>query len=238
MSAIGAVAGRWGKEEVVHIQMSRIKLLPASLIAVFAASMVVSAPAYAVEYWELPGPIKMAAGTDIESLLQRVMIETEINTKKTYIECSKNVSTNEVEAAGKSKDLPKFEMCIASWLNSSGGVERENCKAKVPAAEEPSWKDQLVRPGAIAEDEYTTNNPNFLKVEVEGAPCKISPTTLEIKGSYIASLGVEAEVGLGEHETVFTATGSKLKAGTKPVSIIATMAKTKIRGMPNLWYVE
>lgn len=93
------------------------------------------------------------------------------------------------------------------------------------------------------EDEFRPSSGTvFVEIEITGASCvfKKSVGNYKTEGTYIASLGQEAEIAKKEGEIRFDATGSNVTFEGKKAGYTNTVSKVKLSGtkVGKEWYVD
>jgi len=222
--------------------ISRFKVILICMIAVLAAGALAcgSASALSNSYFEQPskalGNEKMATSVGVAQL------QSEISGVKILIECAENSAEGEIEAAGKSKGSIKIKKCSLSSISEG---KKTNLAASCPIKEPLEFKvlGQLItqtKAGVVAAEIKPAEGKIFVEQAIGGAACVITggaESKFKAEGTYVASLGDQAEEDATEHEAVTTEAGSSLTFGGKPAAVTTTLSKIK-RTNGKEWYVD
>lgn len=116
--------------------MSRMKVVLASLVAMFAVSAVAAGPAAATtknEYFEGGGATQITS-EKIEATVGVADLQSEIASAKVLIECTNNkFSEGEISTGGASKGKIEYSSCTISEIKEGKRSVEATCTVKVPA---------------------------------------------------------------------------------------------------------
>jgi hypothetical protein len=222
--------------------MSKVKFVMLSLIAVLAVSALAASSASAKtenKYYETTEKKELVA-QPIEGTVGTAQLQSIISNIKIFIICTTNkLSEAEISTEGSSKGEITYSGCTISEIKNGIKTEAKKCKVEIPAFK---FKDKLIEgvESGVVEDEFKpASGTLFVEIKIKGekvAECGLEGT-FKTEGSYIASLGDEAEVEKAEGEIVFTSTGSKVKFGKEKTSYTNVVSKVK-RTNGKKWYVD
>jgi hypothetical protein len=221
--------------------MSRIKLVLLSMVVVLGVSAVASSSAFAIaETRYFVGGTEVSVQHNIEGNVETAQLNTQIASLKTILVCTENTFTGNIKSGGTSEGTIKFKKCKLYEIKAGVMTLLGNCMIGEPI--EFTFKDQLFDGpagqlgGGIVEDEFRPagggENEVFVKIKITGSLC-VPKGELEPKGTYVASMGDEAERELEKHELVFTSTGGKIKLGPEKGAFTNRVGNLKLEGGGN-----
>jgi hypothetical protein len=229
--------------------MSRIKSVLLGLAALLVMSAIASGPASATvkkEYFE-GGTTKAIASETIEGVVGVADLQSEISGTKVLITCTSNTLANaKIESGGKSEGEIKYTECGKLFqLKEGKKTELGNCPVEVPAFK---FKDKLIEgtKSGVVEDEFEpASGKLFVEVIIKstGTGCTFGSEAgkkYNTEGTYIASLGQEAEMAKKEGEIKFDSTGSNVTFEKQKAAYTNTVTKVKLSGTKagQEWYVD
>jgi hypothetical protein len=192
-------------------RMSRVKVMLLSLLAVFAASAVVSSTASAAHVY-LIEQTELLSSEAIEDQGQNAKLEVKIPGQaiSIFIQCQEELSTGVIKPKGESTFRIEYKNCYVVENSTGKKIFLVNCTVKEPIVAEGT--DQLIE-HSIDEFKGSGAEKLFSEITIEGAKCVGVAGKYKVTGTQVCAVP-EAEFEKVLHHLICTPAGSHLVYGT------------------------
>jgi hypothetical protein len=223
--------------------MSRFKLAALGVFAMLIVSAMAAASASAntTETRYFVEGAELTTAETVDGVVGVAQLNSVTAGSKLMIECTANEilasGENTIEAGGKSKTKIVYRQCYVYNIKSTG-VREQLAGCGVEPIEFSAVDQLFIGPGGLVEDRFEpVEGKLFVTIKLINANAKtcLFKGEYKVEGTYVASLGDEAERSMTEHELVFTSTGSKVTFAGEPASYTNTVSRLKLKSGKN-WY--